>query len=65
MSTAAVALDTFVPDVRTASRARTALESLMQMWEQDHVQEEPESEAELMVMLSGMVGSYATSLDEQ
>jgi hypothetical protein len=37
----------------------------MQMWEQEHVQDEPESEVELMVMLSGMVGSHATRLDEQ
>jgi len=65
MSTAAVALDTFVPEFRTASRARSALQSLMQMWEQEHVQDEPESEVELMVMLSGMVGSHATRLDSQ
>jgi hypothetical protein len=65
MSTAAVALNDFSPELPVASRARSALMSLMQMWEQDHGSEEPESETDLMVMLSGMVGSYATSLDEQ
>jgi hypothetical protein len=65
MSTAAIALNDFTPELPAASRARTALRSLMQMWEQEHAVEEPDSEAELMVMLSGMVGDYATSLDEQ
>jgi hypothetical protein len=65
MSTATIALEPFAPEIRTASRARNALRSLMQMWEQEPTQDEPESEVELMVMLSGMVGSHATRLDEQ
>jgi hypothetical protein len=65
MSTATLSLDPFVPELPAATRASGALRSLMQMWEQEHVQDEAESEADLMVMLSGMVGSYATSLDEQ
>jgi hypothetical protein len=63
MSTAAIALNPFSPEIPVASRA-SALQSLMQMWEQEHAADEPESEADLMVMLSGMVGSYATRLDD-
>jgi hypothetical protein len=65
MSTAIVTVNDFIPQIPGASRARSALQSLVQMWEQEHAAEEPESEAELMVMLSGMVGGHATSLDEE
>ena len=65
MSTATVTLNDLVPEFPGASRARSALQSLMQMWEQEHAAEEPESETDLMVMLSGMVGGHAASLDEQ
>ena len=40
----------------------TSLRSLMQMWEEESAEEE--SETELMVMLSGMVGPHATSFDD-
>lgn len=63
MSSAAPMTDAFLPAF-TADRAKpTGLRSLMQMWEQEPVEEE-ESEAELMVMLSGMLGSHAMALDE-
>ena len=65
MTTATMTLDPFAPELPAATRASGALRSLMQMWEQEHVHDEAESEADLMVMLSGMVGGYATSLDEQ
>ena len=35
----------------------------MQMWEEEAADEQ-ESESELMVMLSGMVGPHATAIDE-
>jgi hypothetical protein len=35
----------------------------MHSWEEEAVVEDVESETELMVMLSGMVGSYATAVD--
>ncbi|MFN0316391.1 MAG: hypothetical protein ACKVQA_15305 [Burkholderiales bacterium] len=38
------------------------LQALMQAWEKEDA-EEPESETELMVMLSGMVGQQFFSLD--
>jgi hypothetical protein len=44
------------------TRTATALHALMQMWEET-ADEDQESETELMVMLSGMVGSHATQLD--
>lgn len=47
-------------DTRTA----TALHALMQMWEETPDEDE-ESESDLMVMLSGMVGSHATRLDDE
>jgi hypothetical protein len=44
------------------TRTAIALHALMQMWEET-ADEDEESETELMVMLSGMVGSHATQLD--
>lgn len=57
--------ESLVPDLQVASRARGALASLMRMWEQEETVEDGDSEVELMVMLSGMVGDHATHLDEQ
>ena len=39
------------------NRPTSALRSLMRDWERDGVVEEDESETELMVLLSGMVGA--------
>jgi hypothetical protein len=65
MSTAAIALNELAPELPAAMHAPSALRSLMQMWEQDDASDHSESEADLMVMLSGMVGDYATDLDQQ
>lgn len=46
-------------------RTAVALRSLMQSWEREAAVEDEESEAELMVMLSGMVGSHAMSLEAE
>jgi hypothetical protein len=62
MTTAALSSQPFVT-VHPAGRNAAALRSLMHSWEEEAVVEDAESEAELMVMLSGMVGSYATALD--
>lgn len=64
MTTATLFADTPFPAFARSAAKPTPLRSLMQMWEQDAPVEEEESEAELMVMLSGMVGAHATALDE-
>jgi len=64
MSTAALNPAPLFPPIAAGARTAGALQSLMRMWE-DTPAEEEESEAELMVMLSGMVGSHATSLDDE
>ena len=63
MSTAALTADAFFPAFSTSAKP-TALRSLMQMWEEETVVEDEESESELMVMLSGMVGPHAMAIDE-
>jgi hypothetical protein len=60
--TTALSSQPFVP-VHPAGRNAAALRSLMHSWEEEAVVDDAESETELMVMLSGMVGSYATALD--
>lgn len=64
MTTAVLNAAPFLPAAAGTARTATALQSLMQMWEETPAEEE-ESETELMVMLSGMVGSHATSLDDE
>ena len=59
---AAPTADAFSAAVRPVAKP-TALRSLMQMWEEDAA-DDHESESELMVMLSGMVGSHATAIDD-
>lgn len=63
MSTAALNAETYVHPTHAAGRTATALRSLMQAWEQDGAADEEESEAELMVLLSGMVSPNAMALD--
>ena len=66
MSSIASHADPFLPQFAPATRTASALQSLMRMWEQETPAEEgEESETELMVMLSGMVGSHATSLGDE
>ena len=45
-----------LPPPVPSDRSAGALRSLMRDWERDGVVDEDESEAELMVLLSGMVG---------
>ncbi len=47
----------------TSAAKPTSLRSLMQMWEEESADDQ-ESESELMVMLSGMVGAHATAIDD-
>lgn len=61
--TTAVLDSTVFPHATVPGRNASALRSLMRLWEQEAVVEEEQSDTELMVMLSGMVGSYATALD--
>ncbi|HEU5283870.1 MAG TPA: hypothetical protein VFU53_08655 [Burkholderiales bacterium] len=65
MSSIALHADPFLPQLAPGTRTASALRSLMRMWEQETPAEEEESETELMVMLSGMVGGYATSLGDE
>jgi hypothetical protein len=64
MTTAVLDINAFPEPAHAVGRTAAALRSLMQSWEQEVVVEEEESEAELMVMLSGMVGSHATALGD-
>ncbi|HZP86329.1 MAG TPA: hypothetical protein VFB54_05875 [Burkholderiales bacterium] len=58
-------MDTTVTGTPTLiSRTTSALQSLVKMWEQDIPMEEGDNDEDLLVMLSGMVGSYATRVDE-
>ena len=63
MNAAAAAAEALFP-ASPVSAKPTALRSLMQMWEEEPATENEESETELMVMLSGMVGSHATAIDD-
>jgi len=63
MNTAALTVEPF-PTSFSAMTKPSALRSLMQMWEEEPVTEEAESEVELMVMLSGMVSPLATRIDD-
>ena len=65
MTTAILETSAFALPAQPVGRTATALRSLMQIWEQEAVTDETESESELMVMLSGMVGSHATALDAE
>jgi hypothetical protein len=63
MTTATLTADAFFPAFQSTAKP-TALQSLMRMWEEETAVEEEDSESELMVMLSGMVGPHATAIDE-
>lgn len=63
MTIAIAANNVFPHPAQATGRTATALRSLMQLWEQEAGVEEEESDTELMVMLSGMVGPQATALD--
>ncbi|HYL18553.1 MAG TPA: hypothetical protein VEV20_07715 [Burkholderiales bacterium] len=65
MTAAVLETNASVFPAQAAGRTATALRSLMQIWEQESLSDDEESESELMVMLSGMVGSHATTLDAE
>ena len=65
MIAAVLESSTFAFPAPAAGRKAAALRALMQIWEQEPVAEETESDTELMVMLSGMVGAHATALDAE
>ena len=64
MTTATFEANVIAHPARAASRSAAALRSLMQAWEQEVAGDEEESEAELMVLLSGMVSPEITTLDD-
>lgn len=64
MSAAVIEPVAFRRPLVASSRNAAALQSLMQDWAHERVDEE-ESETELMVMLSGMVGASAMSLGDE
>jgi hypothetical protein len=63
MTTAVLDSTVFPRSTAVTGRNGSALRSLMRLWEQEAVVEEEQSDTELMVMLSGMVGPHATALD--
>ena len=65
MTTAVLETHVFAASIRPVGRTAAAVRSLMQIWEQETAADEAEQESELMVMLSGMVGSHATALDAE
>ena len=65
MTAAVLDMPLFQRPVSAAGRTATALQSLMQEWEREAIDEEEESEAELMVMLSEMVSPSALSLNDE
>jgi hypothetical protein len=64
MTPAVLDLPSFQRPISARGRTATGLQSLMQEWEREAIDEE-ESEAELMVMLSGMVSPSALSLNDE
>jgi hypothetical protein len=63
MTTAVLDSTVFPHSTAAAGRTASALRSLMRLWEQEAALEEEQSDTELMVMLSGMVGPHAMALD--
>ena len=64
MTAAVLDMPLFQRPISAPARTPTALQSLMQEWEREVIDEE-ESETELMVMLSGMVSPSALSLSDE
>ena len=64
MTAAVLDMPLFQRPISAPGRTQTALQTLMQDWEREAVEEE-ESETDLMVMLSEMVSPSALSLDDQ
>ncbi len=64
MTTATFDGDVILQPARSGNRSATALRFLMQSWEQEVATDEDESEAELMVLLSGMVSPEISLLGD-
>jgi hypothetical protein len=64
MTAAVLDMPLFQRPISAPGRTQTALQTLMQDWEREAIEEE-ESETDLMVMLSEMVSPAALSLDDQ
>jgi len=64
MTAAVLDMPLFQRPISAPVRTATALQSLMQEWEREAIDEE-ESETELMVMLSGMLSPSALSLSDE
>ena len=64
MTAAVLDMPLFQRPISAPGRTQTALQTLMQDWEREAVEEE-ESETDLMVMLSEMVSPSALSLDDK
>ena len=64
MNATAQTVNGFISHV-AIGRTNAAIASLMQMWEQDAAVDDDESEIDLMVALSGMVGAHAPALDDE
>ena len=64
MTAAVLDMLLFQRPISAPGRTQTALQTLMQDWEREAIEEE-ESETDLMVMLSEMVSPSALSLDDQ
>jgi hypothetical protein len=65
MNAAALESPLFNRPISAPSRTAAALQTLMQDWERETAAEDEESETDLMVMLSGMVGPSAMALGEE
>ena len=64
MTAAVLDMPLFQRPISAPGRTQSALQTLMQDWEREAIEEE-ESETDLMVMLSEMVSPSALSLDDQ
>jgi hypothetical protein len=64
MTAAVLDMPLFQRPISAPGRTQSALQTLMQDWEREAIEEE-ESETDLMVMLSEMVSPAALSLDDQ
>ena len=65
MNTAARTITGIAPQA-AIGRTASAIASLMQMWEQEDAPvDADESDTDLMVALSGMVGAHVLALDDE
>ena len=65
MTAAVLDMPLFQRPISAPGRNAAALQTLMNEWEREAATDEEESEAELMVMLSGMVSPSAMSFGDE